>query len=180
MDNSFNIPSIIYSNISNNSMHLQNTSFGTGHAPTVSWSPKYRDGKGFMDITINVFSSDMNSSSVDVAKSHDGLPGIASYKLKNAFIKGVQKTNLDWSAHDQLASMTIDISYEWFEKTMFNANLAPTPKSLTTPTPAPLNFDTIMANYPALGVAYDAAKRTVQQSGIMSSPILNQATHFAP
>src|ERR1035437_2777752 len=73
VDNSFNMPSIIFNNIAASSMPMPTTQLGYVAS---SWSPKYRDDSAVMDIVINVFSSDINSVPVHAANSHDGLPGI--------------------------------------------------------------------------------------------------------
>ena len=179
IDNSFILPNILFSEISNriDSNQFQNQDLGYGTASDASWSPKYRDPSKLLTVNVVVFSSDPDYGTKVgyTTQSNDGLPFIASYTLKNAFVKTIQQTPLDWGSHDAISTMTMEISYEWFETQMPMASGTNTP---IISTKNPINLDTIMAKNPELGIAYDAAKRSIQQSGLMNNSVLNQASQF--
>lgn len=175
VDNAFNLPGSLFNEFAKR-IDFRDTK---NESTNVSWSPKYRNDSPLLIVDVMAFSTDItqNSTANNSDWVADGLPVVSKYTLRNAFVKEMQQVNLDWSAHDQMSSITLELSYEWFE----NSVAKPTePPKAIEPEKKPLNFDTIVAKYPALGVAYDAAKRTVQQSSIMNNPILNQGSQFLP
>jgi hypothetical protein len=176
IDNAFNLPTVILKEL-NKRIEIADDK---GQSGNVSWSPRYRDDPQhpLFNIDITTFSTDYMTTNMDNYNGSvaDGLPVISKYSLKNAFIKTVQQTALDWSAKDNIASMAIEFSYEYFE----NTTAKPTPPKTVTPAKNPLNFASVIAANPILGTAYDAAKRTLQQNSIMNNPIVNQGSQFLP
>lgn len=164
VDNNFTAQNVIFSEL-------------TRRVNSASWSPKYRDPEKLLTIDILAFTTKQEDYDT-LDKSHDGLPAVTVYTLKNAFIKTAQQLQLDWGAHNNISSLTFEISYEWFETSIQNS--IPEPLLLSSSTP-PLNFETVLAKYPALATVYDATKRTIlQDQKIMSNPILNQASQLIP
>lgn len=186
IDNTFALPSAIYDATFSKTANV-------GRINPVNWSPKYRDPATLLEVQINAFMPDPTAYATLATNPNlppelgnaamttsDGLPLIAQYTLKNAFIKTVQQTPVDWSAHNALSSMTLEFSYEWLEASYPGTDVTLQSNKID-PAGAPVNFDTIINKYPALGVAYDAAKRTVLQNpAIMNNPILNQGSQYLP
>ncbi len=177
-----------------------NTDPSIGRINPNTWSPKFRDPQTLLKVEItaftpNVISTDPGLQTTNVynptapvgvppvAKtSHDGLPTIATYTLHNAFIKTVQQTPLDWSAHNNISSVVMEICYEWFDPVITGSSTQVQSNNPNAQTKgSPINIGTIMTKYPELGMAYDAAKRTLSQNqALMNNPLLNQLSNALP
>jgi hypothetical protein len=186
IDNEFQIPNTLQQLISRRVDIPQGGQNGT----VSNFSPMYRDDSNLnLEVNIIMFSTDsdsMNSTGpsgwgkgASTAKlTLDNMPTISYYSLKNAFIKSIQETPLSWESQNQLASVTVEISYEWFESRAMNEikNVA----TQLDPATPPVNLASILANNPILGTVYNAGKRTILNSnnGLMSSPLGNQVSQF--
>jgi hypothetical protein len=190
IDNNFIVNNAIWQSTFNS------TDATIGRINPTSWSPKYRDPANLLNIEIVAFSPDFqqtssnptsasNSNQNNVqyngeSKTWDGLPILARYVLNNCFFKTVQQTPVAWDAHNDISTLTIEVSYEWYDAYYPNTGARLASNDIKT-APAPLNFDTIITKYPALGIAYDAAKKTILQNpAIMNNPLLNQGSQFLP
>lgn len=182
IDNNFTVNNALYNATFNN------TNAALGRINPDSWSPKYRDEHTLLKVEVVAFSIDMPgaqetqpSANTSGAKTWDGLNILAKYTLHNCFFKAVQQTPVDWGTHNSVSSVTTELSYEWFDAQYPQANNKFNPNSVAPPKGPLSNFDTLVSKFPALGVAYDAAKRTtLQNPAIQNNPLFNQGTNFLP
>ncbi len=169
-------------------------SLSTKRMNTANWSPKYRNdpnnGGNLFEVWVAAFNPSTANPAGVTQQTSDGLPLTALYRLKNAFFKTVQQTPLDWSAHNDVMSVTVEILYEWFEVQYPQSGISVySPESVLNGSNNPMNFSTVLSQYPALASAYDITKnatlsaisRTVlQNQNIQGNPFLNQASQFIP
>lgn len=190
VDNDFSVPQQIYRSIGKSiGIGREVGGSDTKDNMTGSWSPFYRS-TNMLHVQINVITIsnpdtiDINKVSDDPSRklTDDSHPIISTYVLKNAFVKAVQQVPLDWGSQNAVSSMTMEISYEWFEQDVNGTSqlLMGTEEQLAT---SPSNFDTYLQKYPALAEAYnvakDAVKRTILETPqVMNVPILNQVTQI--
>lgn len=181
IDNQFTANNAIWNGTFNN------TDSRAGRINQNSWSPKYRMNGALMNIQITAFTiddpaaQDRNTKSGESIQTWDGLNVVAQYTLHNAFFKAMQQTPVDWAENNVVSSVTAEVSYEWFSVKYPSATDVITPPSVAAAVDGKTNFDTVMAKFPFLGPAYDAAKRTVANNpAVMNNPILNGGGQFLP
>ncbi len=182
IDNTFTTNNTVWKNIS------------TKRINTSNWSPKYRNdpnnGGNLFEVWVAAFNPSTSNPAGVGQTTSDGLPLTALYQLKNAFFKTVQQTALDWGAHNDLMSVTVEILYEWFEVQYPQSGVTVyTPESVLSGNGNPMNFSSVLNQYPALASVYDVTKnatlsaisRTIlQNQNIQSNAFLNQASQFIP
>lgn len=188
IDNEFQLPNFIHKLIESKVAIPSSNNANGNH---VNFSPRYRDDPTTnLSVDIVLFSTNKknaatkvtqtpaNDTGMDLTKvSHDDMPTVSYYTLKNAFIKSIKEVPLSWDSQNQFSSMTIEIAYEWYETGVGAYVDMRTTQKASTP---PDNLAALLANNPILGTIYNAGKRTILNgnNSIMNSPLGNQASEF--